>query len=403
MGHEKLAVADAKLGSVIKEKLEMNCVYDSKIGELMRCIRSQASGLISGLPDKEMSAMELGLAHSLSRYKLKFSPDKIDTMIVQAVSLLDDLDKELNNYIMRCREWYGWHFPELGKIITDNLAFVRTIDLMGTRDNAKTTDMSEVLPEEVEEKVKEAAEISMGTEISEEDITNIRHLCQQVVEIQEYRGQLYEYLKNRMMAVAPNLTVLVGELVGARLIAHAGSLMNLAKHPASTVQILGAEKALFKALKTKHDTPKYGIIYHAQVVGQASAPLKGKASRMLAAKAALACRADALFESLEANNKEKDVKFDPEFLEKRDRINKGELGLEGRTKVETRIRMLEGGTSYQVSGTAKAKTKFEKYEMKSEVQEYKTAADNTLPKKRKVSDDEEEEEPVKKVKVEEEE
>merc|ERR1712045_72966 len=275
---------------------ELACVYDSKVLELMRCIRSQASGLIAGLPDKEMTAMELGLAHSLSRYKLKFSPDKIDTMIVQAVSLLDDLDKELNNYIMRCREWYGWHFPELGKIITDNLAFVRTVELMGTRDNAKTIDLSDVLPEEVEEKAMEAAEISMGTEISGEDIINIKHLCQQVVEIQEYRGQLYEYLKNRMMAIAPNLTVLVGELVGARLIAHAGTLMNLAKHPASTVQILGAEKALFKALKTKHDTPKYGLIYHAQVVGQASAPLKGKASRMLAAKASLACRVDVLGE-----------------------------------------------------------------------------------------------------------
>merc|ERR1712083_1065780 len=208
-----------------------------------------------------------GLAHSLSRYKLKFSPDKIDTMIVQAVSLLDDLDKELNNYIMRCREWYGWHFPELG-----------------TRENAKSIDLSDVLPEEVEEKVKEAAEISMGTEISGEDIINIKHLCQQVVEIQEHRGQLYEYLKNRMMAIAPNLTVLVGELVGARLIAHAGTLMNLAKHPASTVQILGAEKALFKALKTKHDTPKYGLIYHAQLVGQASSKMKGKVSLCLLLK-----------------------------------------------------------------------------------------------------------------------
>ena len=98
--------------------------------------------------------------------------------------------------------------------------------------------------------MKEAAEISMGTEISEEDIINIKHLCQQVCEIQEYRGQLYEYLKNRMMAIAPNLTILVGELVGARLISHAGSLMNLAKHPASTVQILGAEKALFKVITT---------------------------------------------------------------------------------------------------------------------------------------------------------
>merc|ERR1712083_1177375 len=148
--------------------------------------------------------------------------------------------------------------------------------------------------EEVEEKVKEAAEISMGTEISEEDITNIKHLCLQVVEIQEYRGQLYEYLKNRMMAIAPNLTQLVGELVGARLIAHAGSLMNLAKQPASTIQILGAEKALFRALKTKHDTPKYGLIYHASMVGQAGAKTKGKISRMLAAKSSLAARYDVL-------------------------------------------------------------------------------------------------------------
>ena len=68
---------------------------------------------------------------SLSRYKLKFSPDKVDTMIVQAISLLDDVDKELNNYVMRAREWYGWHFPELGKIVTDNLAFVKTVKLMG--------------------------------------------------------------------------------------------------------------------------------------------------------------------------------------------------------------------------------------------------------------------------------
>merc|ERR1712096_470160 len=266
-----------------------------------------------------------------------------------------------------------------GKIITDNLAFVRTVELMGFRENAKSTDMSEVLPEEVEEKVKEAAEISMGTEISDEDITNIKHLCQQVVEIQEYRGQLYEYLKNRMMAIAPNLTVLVGELVGARLIAHAGSLMNLAKHPASTVQILGAEKALFKALKTKHDTPKYGLIYHAQLVGQASTKLKGKVSRMLAAKASLACRVDALGE--ETNT---------------------DLGIEHRTKVEMRIRQLEGGVVTKISGTAKQSAKFDKHETKSEVIEYKAAADVTMGTKRSATDSDDDEKPaVKKVKVEE--
>lgn len=101
----QLLVADAKLGSSIKDKLSLQCVSNTGVQELMRCIRSQSESLLAGLPKKEMTAMALGLAHSLSRYKLKFSPDKIDTMIVQAQCLLDDLDKELNNYMMRAREW----------------------------------------------------------------------------------------------------------------------------------------------------------------------------------------------------------------------------------------------------------------------------------------------------------
>lgn len=336
--NDQLLVADAKLGSAIKEKLNLQCVSNTAVQELMRCIRSQLDSLLDGLPKKEMTAMALGLAHSLSRYKLKFSPDKIDTMIIQAVCLLDDLDKELNNYIMRCREWYGWHFPELGKILTDNVVFVKTVKIIGTRDNTANSDLSDILPEEIEEKVKEAAEISMGTEISEDDILNIQHLCDQVIEISNYRTQLYEYLKSRMMAMAPNLTILVGELVGARLISHAGSLINLAKHPASTVQILGAEKALFRALKTKKDTPKYGLIYHSQIIGQTSTKNKGKMSRMLAAKASLATRVDALGE-------------DGSF----------ELGAEHKAKVEARLRLLEENNIRRISGTGKAKAKFEKY------------------------------------------
>ena len=136
----------------------------------------------------------------------------------------------------------------------------------------------------------------MGTEISDQDLLNIVSLCEQVISLSEYRLQLFEYLKNRMAAIAPNLTVMLGELVGARLVAHAGSLLNLAKHPASTIQILGAEKALFRALKTKHDTPKYGLIYNASLIGQVGAKNKGKISRVLAAKTALAIRVDALGE-----------------------------------------------------------------------------------------------------------
>ncbi|XP_054113771.1 nucleolar protein 58 isoform X1 [Callithrix jacchus] len=362
--HEPLAVADAKLGGVIKEKLNLSCIHSPVVNELMRGIRSQMDGLIPGVEPREMAAMCLGLAHSLSRYRLKFSADKVDTMIVQAISLLDDLDKELNNYIMRCREWYGWHFPELGKIISDNLTYCKCLQKVGDRKNYASAKLSEFLPEEVEAEVKAAAEISMGTEVSEEDICNILHLCTQVIEISEYRTQLYEYLQNRMMAIAPNVTVMVGELVGARLIAHAGSLLNLAKHAASTVQILGAEKALFRALKSRRDTPKYGLIYHASLVGQTSPKHKGKISRMLAAKTVLAIRYDAFGED-----------------------SSSAMGVENRAKLEARLRTLEDRGIRKISGTGKALAKTEKYEHKSEVKTYDPSGDSTLPtcsKKRKI-------------------
>lgn len=363
--HEKLAVADAKLGNAIQEKMDLLCLYSPAVHELMRGIRAHMNNLITGLPESDVTAMALGLAHSLSRYKLKFSPDKVDTMIVQAISLLDDLDKELNNYIMRCREWYGWHFPELGKVVTDNLAFAKTVKKMGLRTEAMKCDLSDILPEEIEEQVKELAEVSMGTEISEEDISRITYLCDQIIEITDYRAQLYDYLKNRMTAIAPNLTILVGELVGARLIAHAGSLLNLAKHPASTVQILGAEKALFRALKTRKETPKYGLIYHASLVGQSNPKHKGKISRMLAAKTALAVRYDALGEE-----------------------SSSQLGIDNRALLEMRLKSLEEGTSFKISGTGKAKAKADKWTNKSEVKMYDDARDSTLPvpQKRKRED-----------------
>lgn len=222
-------------------------------------------------------------------------------MVIQAVGLLDDLDKELNNYAMRLREWYGWHFPECGKIVQDNLTYAKMVKIIGMKTNTGSSDLSEILPEDLEQQVKEAAEISMGTEITDDDELNIRELCDQIISLTDYRQSLTEYLKARMMAIAPNLTIMVGELVAARLISHAGSLINLAKQPASTIQIFGAEKALFRALKTKHETPKYGLIYHASLVGQANPKLKGKISRSLASKCALCVRVDALSKTFKIN------------------------------------------------------------------------------------------------------
>lgn len=314
-------------------QLSLKLISDSSTQDLYRAIRNHLPSLIPGLLPQDISTMSLGLSHSLSRHKLKFSPDKVDTMIVQAIALLDDLDKELNTYAMRVKEWYGWHFPEMGRIVNDNLAYARVILGMGMRTSAANADLAEILPEEIEAAVKAAAEISMGTEITTEDLDNIKALAEQVVSFTEYRQQLSGYLSARMAAIAPNLTALVGDLVGARLIAHAGSLMNLAKVPASTIQILGAEKALFRALKTKHDTPKYGLIYHASLIGQATGKNKGKIARMLATKAALGLRVDALADwSVEGEGKGDAVTEE----------ERSAIGVDNRLKIERRLASLEG-------------------------------------------------------------
>ncbi|KAL8801080.1 MAG: hypothetical protein Q9182_004719 [Xanthomendoza sp. 2 TL-2023] len=330
-----LAVADPKLASAINKlpQLSLSLISDASTAELYRSIRNHLSSLIPALVPEKINTMSLGLSHSLSRHKLKFSPDKIDTMIIQAIALLDDLDKELNIYAMRVKEWYGWHFPEMARIVNDNLAYAKIIKAMGMRTNAVAADLAEILPEEIETAVKAAAEVSMGTEITPEDLDNIRGLAEQVVSFTEERVQLSSYLSARMQAVAPNLTALVGELVGARLIAHAGSLINLAKSPASTIQILGAEKALFRALKTKHDTPKYGLIYHASLIGQATGKNKGKIARILSAKAALGLRVDALADwSAEGEGKGDAVPEEERNIQ----------GVENRLKVERRLAALEG-------------------------------------------------------------
>ena len=125
---------------------------------------------------------------------------------------------------------------------------------------------------------------------------NVKSFADRVISLTKYRHQLYEYLNDRMDRVAPNLKALIGEVVGARLISHAGSLTNLAKAPASTVQILGAEKALFRALKTRGNTPKYGLIFHSSFIGRAGAKNKGRISRYLANKCSIASRIDAFSE-----------------------------------------------------------------------------------------------------------
>jgi nucleolar protein 58 len=152
-------------------------------------------------------------------------------------------------------------------------------DVTGQRQNVNNADFEQLdLDDDTVQRIKASATISMGSDLNDQDFANIASACEQIIRLSEYRAELSQYMANRIKALAPNLTALAGETVGARLIARAGSLRNLAKFPGSTIQLLGAEKALFRALKTKSNTPKYGVLFHASLVGQASTSNKGKVS-----------------------------------------------------------------------------------------------------------------------------
>ena len=320
-----LAVIDAKLGKSIKESLGISCTHGEEVLHTIRDIGHQIQDLVEDVSEQANNQAALALAHNLARYKLKFSPDKIDLMIIQAIALMDDLDKELNTYVMRVKEWYGWHFPEMQKIVKDNIAYAKIVRDCKTREGIVAADLSSVIDEDTEKQLKEVAAVSMGSDIAKEDVDNVTRLARESVELQDYREQLGEYLRQRMHAIAPNLTAMVGELVGARLISKAGSLIQLAKHPASTVQLLGAEKALFKTLKAKENTPKYGLIFQTSIIGQAQKEHKGKMARVLAAKTSLAARIDSFTE---------------------DAVPTADAGNLFRETVESRLGVLDGSVSF---------------------------------------------------------
>ena len=271
----QLGVADKTLASSIKQELGYDVQSNELVTELVRGIRLFAEKMLKPLKDGDLDRAQLGLGHSYSRAKVKFNVNRADNMIIQAISLLDQLDKDINTFSMRVRlvttvliscqhrtfrspsnyssEWYGWHFPELVKIINDNYMYAKLAKAM--KDKSTLTEES---LEEIEEivsdpakakQILEAAKSSMGQDLSEVDMANIESFADRVISLADYRKKLYGYLTSKMHTVAPNLSALIGEVVGARLISQAGSLTNLSKYPASTVQILGAEKALFRLVE----------------------------------------------------------------------------------------------------------------------------------------------------------
>ncbi|GFY53225.1 nucleolar protein 56 [Trichonephila inaurata madagascariensis] len=292
-----LGVAETKLASAISEKLGINCTTSQVVSELTRGIRTHFHKLVEGFEDESAANKALlGLGHSYSRARVKFNVSRIDNMIIQSISLLDQLDKDINTFSMRVREWYSHHFPELIKIVPDNTLYMKCIQIIRDRRNL-SDDVEEQLQNLLNDPVKtenilELAHSSMGMDISELDLHNVFIFTDRILGLTKRRKELVDYLKSKMHSVAPNLATLIGDFVGARLISHSGSLIGLAKHPASTIQILGAEKALFRAIKTRGNTPKYGLIFHSTFIGKAPKSIKGRISRYLANKCSVASRID---------------------------------------------------------------------------------------------------------------
>ncbi|XP_017771253.1 PREDICTED: nucleolar protein 56 [Nicrophorus vespilloides] len=296
-----LGVADAKLGAAITEALAIQCNHTGSVPEIIRGIRNYFPNLVKGFTNQSAGVAQLGLGHSYSRAKVKFNVNRVDNMIIQSIALLDQLDKDVNTFSMRIREWYSYHFPELIKIVPDNYTFARCAKFIKNRKEMSEDSLAGL--EEITmdsgkaQAILDASRSSMGMDISVVDLLNIEMFATRVISLADYRKELVEYLHSKMSCIAPNLATLVGDQVGARLISHAGSLTNLAKHPASTVQILGAEKALFRALKTRSNTPKYGLLFHSTFIARAGARNKGRISRYLANKCSIATRIDCFNET----------------------------------------------------------------------------------------------------------
>ncbi len=248
----------------------------------------------SGFAKDENEAMEKlrEFAMQLSSSKITEVSQSPDLHITQAINTLDETDRMINSIGSRMREWYGLHFPELDNLI-DSVNGYSQIVLAGKRENISKENFENAgFPESKVEMLSLVKEKSRGGDITEKNLGIVQTLAKQILDLFELRKTIEEHIEEQMATELPNITAVLGAAVGARILAHAGSLKRLSSMPASTIQILGAEKALFRSLKTGADPPKHGILFQHAIVHAAPKWQRGKIARAVAGKAAIAARVD---------------------------------------------------------------------------------------------------------------
>jgi len=212
--------------------------------------------------------------------KTELRKERKDKLVMRVVSVINELDKELNVFSEKLREWYGLHFPEINRAVQSHERLAEIIVKYGTRENIKDEELSKLV------------EKSSGMSLSDTDIHQIQQFAEEILRLYGIRKNLAKYLEDLVKTVIPNLSAVAGPMLAARLLNLAGGLEKISKMPSSTIQLLGAEKALFRHLKGKGKAPKYGILFGHPLVQQAPKDLKGKVARLVASKLSLASRLD---------------------------------------------------------------------------------------------------------------
>ena len=296
-GFEVFCFENPELARGVSDELgvETSIRAPLKSAELVRTDMEGFAAKIGFLePGEEIEPWVHEVSMEMTRALVRRSLEKRDLVVAQAINMIDDIDRILNLMASRIREWYNIHFPELNRLVDEHERFIRLVKELGHRDNFTVEKLRKLgLPREKAEQIASAASKSVGAELRDEDLAKVREACARALELYALRRSLERYIDAVMDEIAPNLKAVTGPLLGARLISLAGGLEKLAKLPSSTVQVLGAEKALFRALRTGAKPPKHGVIFQHYYVKGSKKWQRGKIARALAGKISIAARIDA--------------------------------------------------------------------------------------------------------------
>jgi nucleolar protein 56 len=296
VGYDVFVFESANLAAEAQKKMKVNvevakpaetAVLHSRMGEI-------AIEVGFAKDEQELSEWNRSVSLELAKIRIKGASEKRDLIVAQSIQTLDSLDQTVNLFMGRLREWYGVYFPELDRLIEKHETYSRLVTNLGDRENFTVENLErENIPKERTQLVAKAAESSMGADIAESDLEMVQALAKDVLNFYLLRKKMEDYVEQTMEELAPNVRAVAGALLGARLIAMAGSLRNLAMRPASTIQVIGAEKALFRSLKTGARPPKHGLIFQHTLLHDAKRWQRGKIARVIAGKLAIAARTDA--------------------------------------------------------------------------------------------------------------